>query len=598
MAKFGMELLNLLVFLCVLHFCNGSHFRGGSMSWKPIGNNFIKLKYKVGFKFNHEEPGFDRCTTDAQHDRTELSTSGKLECESCTEYDKMKDLKWICNDFEESEDSAVGYFTYIYHIPENNTEFDISYEHCCWINLESPIDKYGGAKGWKMLAHVDVSPRPDNGKINSSPVPANIPMEKFYKGCHYHLRIPVYDRDNDAIRCRYANEDKGECPADGNKKACGPNTDGLKINYKDCTLDFDTRNVEEGNHAVNVIIEDYIRPVKRKSQPLSKVSLLFLLYVERESTSCLKPMIIDPPSCKSIRPDEHFEMVIRAEPGDPWKPISKIRTQKPYGMRASQMVDDPDVPGRKMVTLRWYPTPYDLGEHSVCFSALDSDSYTSGLYCTFIYVERDPLQPVPEKSTPGEDDFIVAGETWIVKFNKQVNRPKSSAYIRIVNPETDKIAYQVDVTDSSVVYEDNMINFLPPREGLLMAASSMKIQYELQLDGGIAMPKEGGCASEPAKWIIGVRALKPGELQPPGGIGIGARPRDCNPTTLEIFVPNETVQDVKDCFLHLPEGAVDVIEQVTLTPYELCCPGSCEKDTAGKMGPPGHAGRPGPPGYM
>ena len=41
-----------------------------------------------------------------------------------------------------------------------------------------------------MLTHVDVNPRPDNGEINSSPVTAPIPVEKFYKGCEYVLPIP------------------------------------------------------------------------------------------------------------------------------------------------------------------------------------------------------------------------------------------------------------------------------------------------------------------------------------------------------------------------------------------------------------------------
>lgn len=41
-----------------------------------------------------------------------------------------------------------------------------------------------------MLTHIDVSPRIDGGSINSSPVSAVIPVEKFYKGCDYKLRIP------------------------------------------------------------------------------------------------------------------------------------------------------------------------------------------------------------------------------------------------------------------------------------------------------------------------------------------------------------------------------------------------------------------------
>ena len=93
---------------------------------------------------------------------------------------------------------------------------------------------------------------------------------------------------------------------------------------KDCTLYFDTRDVEEGYHAVNVMIEDHIRPVKRKSKPLSKVPLLFLLFVDKEDLTCPMPMLLDPPSCKTAQPGELFQMVIRADPGDPSKPYVSL----------------------------------------------------------------------------------------------------------------------------------------------------------------------------------------------------------------------------------------------------------------------------------
>ena len=67
--------------------------------------------------------------------------------------------------------------------------FDNSNQGCCWLRpLVSPRT-LGGASGWKMLAHVDMTPHPITGQINSSPVTAPIPFEKFYRGCDYNLRI-------------------------------------------------------------------------------------------------------------------------------------------------------------------------------------------------------------------------------------------------------------------------------------------------------------------------------------------------------------------------------------------------------------------------
>ena len=59
---------------------------------------------------------------------------------------------------------------------------------------------------------------------------------------------------------------------------------------------------------------------------------------------------------------------------------------------------------------------------------------------------------------------------------------------------------------------------------------------------------------------------------------MAARPRMCNPSIEKIYVPNETVKAATNCFLRLPMGTVAVTDEVTSTPYELCCPSSCTKE--------------------
>ena len=76
--------------------------------------------------------------------------------------------------------------------------------------------------------------------------------------------------------------------------------------------------------------------------------------------------------------------------------------------------------------------------------------------------------------------------------------------IKVINPENDKIVYEVDATDISVVFVNNEMEFRPPRGDLLMGATSMKIKYELHLDAGVAMPETADCISEPASWLVGV----------------------------------------------------------------------------------------------
>ncbi len=90
-------------------------------------------------------------------------------------------------------------------------------------------------------------------------------------------------------------------------------------------MTFNTANIAPGYHAVNVIIEDFLRLTeqygkKKNKTPLSKVSLLFLLDVAEDSDTCNKPNIIDPLQCITVRPGEQMQITVVAEPGDPAKP--------------------------------------------------------------------------------------------------------------------------------------------------------------------------------------------------------------------------------------------------------------------------------------
>ncbi len=53
----------------------------------------------------------------------------------------------------------------------------ISFTGCCWINLNE-----GGA-GWAVVVKGQLTPRSDNGLINSSPVSATMPIVRLQYGC-------------------------------------------------------------------------------------------------------------------------------------------------------------------------------------------------------------------------------------------------------------------------------------------------------------------------------------------------------------------------------------------------------------------------------
>ena len=91
----------------------------------------------------------------------------------------------------------------------------------------------------------------------------------------------------------------------------------------------------------------------------------------------------------------------------------------------------------------------------------------------------------------------------------QIKRPKKSAArpkIKIVNPITGHIDFQLNATDPRVTFIDRRIEFVPPREALFnYGTTTPSIQYKLQLDEGVAMAEaKSGCGSASAEWLVQV----------------------------------------------------------------------------------------------
>ena len=78
--------------------------------------------------------------------------------------------------------------------------FTSSFSGCCWISLSH----YAGSTDWKVETAINLAPRSDNGKINSSPVTRSPAIVRFPGGCRQSFRIPVEDPDGDIVKCRSA----------------------------------------------------------------------------------------------------------------------------------------------------------------------------------------------------------------------------------------------------------------------------------------------------------------------------------------------------------------------------------------------------------
>ena len=60
------------------------------------------------------------------------------------------------------------------------------FRSCCWITLVQA----GGSAGWEIRVKGDLTPRADNGKINSSPTTAVSPIFRLRHGGTHIINIP------------------------------------------------------------------------------------------------------------------------------------------------------------------------------------------------------------------------------------------------------------------------------------------------------------------------------------------------------------------------------------------------------------------------
>ncbi|XP_072023909.1 uncharacterized protein [Amphiura filiformis] len=466
----------------------GAHFRGGTFSWKPLGQNKVLMTYNFNFNgfrddTSEKESGHEVCTEIAKNRETLLKTEGMLHCDGCYQDDpRYQDcskcitfnpvaMRWICTDFDKEGGWDIGGRTFEVSVPDN--KLVMFFESCCFVTVQNAERKED--QGWKMITEIDL-----NKEDNSSPVTSPIPVQLYPQGCKYTFIIPVYDPDGDRYRCRNTDENQHECYAGGkNRDLCGK-LDKVTIN-SDCTLEFDTSG-PPGDYAVRVIIED----LDVNNDTLSKISLSFLLSISPDITKCGIPTIIEPERHGMTIPvGKRYEITIVAEAGDENQLISRIEINKPTGMTSSTLQTVDGYPLRKAIQLKWQPTRHQIGTHIVGFFAVDTAGITSGWsYVILNVVDAGYLYPVKSKSYPSEGQAVEIGRTkkWSIRFNRQVRPPTQTAYTSLIN-YYGTVVGRVDSSDKmQVEFNGKVTSFYMPIDEV-----AGELPYTLHIDEGFAI---------------------------------------------------------------------------------------------------------------
>ncbi|XP_072040587.1 integrin beta-like protein A [Amphiura filiformis] len=590
----------------------GTHFRGGTMSWRPTGvGNQVEVTYKLsnnGFRIGDSLPpsGHQTCDQAAKDSKQMLTTTGYMYCVGCeTLY--YRDMQWVCTDFNEEASWDIGQDSFNITVPDVNQKVSIYHERCCWVDNLRNAPTNHPQQGYKMMTDIDLRPRLDNGQMNSSPVTAAIPVQQFHSGCIYHLEIPVTDPDDDPYRCRYTRGWDDECYNE-NRGKYGDICFALSYItvYENCTLEFDTSG-GPGYYAVRVMIED----LDQNGDPMSFISMSFLLYVHPDSTTCEVPTIKQPlDGCKTIPVGEPYEQIVVVESASAELPIKRIETSKPPGMTVSPIANMTGNPLQKYVTLNWIPTKEMIGKQSIGINAVDNGGFVSGWSFLVLNVaDVPPLQPVPDESTPSPGAEINADTKWVVTFNTEVQRPSVPAFISLLDINGDI----VDVCDVSnedqAKFTANQVTF--SLSGGTLAPGTH--EYRLVVDPVAALTNEVNeyCPlySLPATWnillkgpdkpITTVAPPAPKTVAPPGSVTVappapagppapqhgpynGSAGQSQMPTFKCISATASVTTNAPEgavCFIHLETSHATVTAGGLRVPYKLCCPADCSRPT-------------------
>ncbi|XP_069118968.1 integrin beta-like protein A [Argopecten irradians] len=241
--------LVLLSLMLLLDTVLSTHFRGGTISWKPLTGNTVEFKFKMGWSHG-KGPG---CTAAkiGQFVSTSFISDDPWKCvKGCggTTYSRptVGPVYYYCTGASQAEDWEQGQNSFNYTFPGLGP-YTISYTGTQWRPLS-----YGHNGDWNLQTIVDLHQRSDTGRPNSSPITSNKPLFEVQFTCHHELKIPMVDPDGDNLKCRWAVGD--ECAS-----VC-KSVPVANLNQTSCTLVFTADNtnfVTNGWYAVAITIEDF-----------------------------------------------------------------------------------------------------------------------------------------------------------------------------------------------------------------------------------------------------------------------------------------------------------------------------------------------------
>ncbi|CAF3289849.1 unnamed protein product [Rotaria socialis] len=368
-----------------------NHFRGGTITWKPINNNVsanatVSVMITQTYIWTWPLINCTDAMIAAQSPPIDLTgKSGDGDLLMC--YDNCSTsggyvghevpITGYCTDFSAALDVTVSQRSDIVNLTVRAfflVEFATSGN---WQLLA-----LGSSTGWSLSSLIDLNIRPDNGLINTAPVATCISYISIPVNVQQTIQIPVLDADNDIVRCRFASG-TSECA-----NACPPTSlpTGTTLSSS-CMLTI-TGPTAGNYYLVAAQAEDFI--TNASTNPMSSVPIQFLVYVYAATNCTIKPLLLSDMASGDCLGAEvgvsvvmHFTAVNLCGSD---REIIDIATLSFPTIIKSAVVQSPTNASIWSMEMTWIPSAMQVGSQVLCAVACDNASVQSDQYCITIFV--------------------------------------------------------------------------------------------------------------------------------------------------------------------------------------------------------------------
>ncbi|XP_035827926.1 fibropellin-1-like [Aplysia californica] len=368
-----------------------SHFRGGTISWRPLGGNTVEFEFKMGWTYD-KGPGCKEHLTGQYVNQPMSGNDNNFKCQKgCAGTPVLNSVNYYCMAANQKEGWEQGQDTFNYTFPSSGP-FTVGYEGNAWMQLSGGR----GNGAWNVATTIDLRTRSDTGRSNTSPVALSKPLFNMQHNCNHTLRIPILDPDGDNVRCRWAVND--ECLTVCNALPFA------RLDEQTCTLTFTTgftQTYQPGDFfAVALTIEDFPpAPItlggstrKTPSDSLSSIPMQFLIKTPPYPEPCdWVPRFVSPTPQERdvvmVEEGDTLNLPLTADNGKATNvKIAKIQVLGPVGLQQSALRQEVGQVNTFTKDLTWSTGASDVGEHLVCAIPEDEKGKSGSPRCFTIKI--------------------------------------------------------------------------------------------------------------------------------------------------------------------------------------------------------------------